>query len=332
MTDLLSRAISVYREEGARIFGRKAMSFAYNRRPRPMQSVYNQYWNVRYGSGTSILEKDWDNLLLLDAARYDEFVRVAPFDQKSIDRRITLGSRTPEFLPRTFNNAELHDTVYITANPQPLRYQFESDTVVFHDMISLLDEWDPETQTIRPEIVREAAIEASEAYPNKRLLIHFLQPHAPFLGPTAAEIRRRTGKTLDGLNPGREYTGVESKEIDTGSYGDILNEGVDREEIRMAYRETLGLVIEECQQLANSLYGKTALTSDHGELLGERVHPFGPRRWEHPGDVRTAELCVVPWIEFDNESRKRVTAEPPKDHEPASEEVVDRRLRSLGYK
>lgn len=329
MIDILSRTLSTYRDEGTITFSQKMISFVYQRTP---QTIYNQYWNARYGSGVSILENSWDNLLLLDAARYDEFVRVAPFDENSIDRRITLGSKTPEFLERTFNNMKLHDTVYITANPQPLKYQFESGTDIFHDMISLLDEWDPETQTIKPEIVREAALEASESYPTKRLLIHFLQPHAPFLGPTAAAIRHRTGKTIGGLNPGREYTDAESKDIQTASYRDILNEGVDRKEIRTAYRETLALVIQECEQLVNDLSGKTVITSDHGELLGERVLPFGSQRWEHPRGVRTAELCVVPWIEFDNGSRKQVKAEPPKGHEPTNEEIVENRLRSLGYK
>jgi len=29
---------------------------------------------------------------------------------------------------------------------------------------------------------RDAAIEAYEQFPNKRLIIHFMQPHGPFIG------------------------------------------------------------------------------------------------------------------------------------------------------
>jgi len=324
MADLLPQAISVYREDGALTLAQRAMLYAY-------RQSYNRYWNTRYGSGVSILEKEWDNLLLLDACRYDEFLNVAPYGRESIERRITVGSRTPEFLSRTFDDVRLHDTVYVTANPQVLRYHFESERDVFHDIISLLDRWDSETQTIEPEFVREAALEAAEAYPDKRLLVHFFQPHAPFLGPTAAEIRRRTGKTIGGLNPGREYTEVESKDIEPASYEDILKEGVTPEEIRTAYRETLELVVEECQQLVDDLPGKTAITSDHGELLGERLYPFGSPQWEHPGDFRNAELCVVPWVEFETGERKRVTSEPPKE-QSADEGAIDKRLRALGYK
>jgi hypothetical protein len=222
----------------------------------------------------------------------------------------------------------------VTANPQTLKFHFEFEDYcnVFYDTISLLEEWDKETQTIKPDKVRQAAVEAANNYPNKRLLIHFLQPHAPFLGSTAESIRRRTGKTIGGLDPGREYTNMDSKEIKTASYRDILKEGIERDEVRTAYRETLECVIEECQLLEKSLPGKTALTSDHGELLGERLYPFGPRQWEHPGNIRTEELCVVPYMEFSYEHRKEVRIEPPVEDESVNEDIVDRRLRSLGYK
>lgn len=329
MTDLLSRAVTTYSDEGAITFGRKALLFTYRE---TMQAIYNRYWDIRYGPGVSILEKDWDNLLLLDAARYDEFVRVAPIDEESVERRITVGSKTPEFLHRTFDNVRLHDTVYITANPQPLKYQYETDKKVFYKMISLLDQWDPEIQTIRPEIVRKVAIDTAKTYPDKRLIIHFLQPHAPFLGPTASAISKRTGKTIGGLNPGREYTSVESKNIQTATYEDILREGVNQEEIRAAYRETLELVVNECQQLVSELSGKSAITSDHGELLGERIFPFGPQRWEHPEGIRTSGLCMVPWVEFERDGRKQVTAELPQEDQSTSQEVIENRLHSLGYK
>lgn len=331
MVNIPSQIKTIYSNEGPIALGQKARSFMYSRL---IRHLYNYYWNRQHGPGTSILEKDWDNLLLLDACRYDEFCRVAPFEQATIEQRITLGSKTPEFLQHTFGDIQLHDTVYVTANPQVLKFQYEShsDTPIFHDTISLLDEWNTETQTIMPETVRKAALEAENIYPNKRLLIHFLQPHAPFLGLTAEKIRRHTGKTIGGLNPGREYTDIEQQELETGSYLEILGDGIDRKEIRTAYRETLQLVIKECQSLINTLSGKTAITSDHGELLGERIYPLGRPRWEHPAGIRTTELCVVPWVEFDTRDRKQVISEPPKQHESIDEKTIDERLRALGYK
>jgi len=299
-----------------------------------MQLAYNQYWKLRYRPGTSILEEDWDNLLLLDACRYDEFCRLDLFDNATIDSRITLGSRTPEYLERTFDDVKLHDTVYVTANPQVLKFQSESDleSPIFYNTISLLDEWDEDAQTIRPEEVTQAALRADREYPNKRLIIHFLQPHAPFLGPTAKKIQDRTGKTVGGVDPGREYTNIQPQNINSSSYMDVLEMGISPEEIRTAYRETLQLVLEECNLLRGTLSGKTALTSDHGELLGERVHPFGDPRWEHPPKVRTSELCIVPWVEFEATDRKSVIEESPKQFPEENDETVESRLQALGYR
>jgi len=329
--DLIQRAGSVYRNEGGLSLAKKALLFPLYH---SIRRAHNYYWNIQHGSGTSILTKEWDNLLLLDACRYDEFCRVSPFDPSIIDKRVTLGSKTPEFLQRTFSNTDLHDVVYVTANPQPLKFlsEYEGETPIFYDTISLLDEWDANTQTVSPETVRKAALEAAEMYPNKRLLIHFLQPHAPFLGPTAEAIKRRTGKTVGGLDPGRDYTEVEPKNIETATYLNVLNEGVTREKIRSAYRETLRLVINECLPLINTLPGKTVITSDHGELLGDRIYPFGREHWEHPRGYRTTELCVVPWIEFDDKDQKRVISEPPKHHTSIEQEKIEKRLHSLGYK
>lgn len=334
MKETVSQGITILRDDGPIEFSKKASSYISRNLARSLvRPVYNNIWYARFGSGTSILEKDWDNLLLLDACRYDEFCIVSPYDNESINKRITLESRTPDFLRSTFNNGPYHDIVYVTANPQTLKYQYESNSgKLFHDTISLLDEWDEETQTIKPDVVREAAIEAANKYPDKKLLVHFLQPHAPFLGPTAESIRQRTGKTIGGLNPGREYTDMDSKNIETASYREILNQGIKRDEIRTAYRETLELVIDECTELRKILSGKTAITSDHGELLGERLFGFGPRQWEHPGNVRNDELCIVPYISFGYDSRKEIKIEPPVEEQSVNKDVVDKRLQSLGYK
>ena len=164
-----------------------------------------------------------------------------------------------------------------------------------------------------------------------------MQPHPPFLGATAESIHERTGKTIDGLNLGHysEYVDMDPKDIEdihSVTYQEVLEEGIEREEIRRAYQETLKIVVNECHHLQESLQGKTALTSDHGELLGERQYPFGSRRWRHPGNTRTKELCVVPYLEFDCKRRKEIKSEPPAEDKSINEEIVDKRLRSLGYK
>jgi len=295
--------------------------------------ISNRQFNRTYGTGESILSRDWDILLLLDACRYDKFCEICPIDPSHVEHRVTLGSRTPSFLRRTFDERTCHDIVYITANPQPLRYDFERNDKPFNRMVSVLDEWDAEIQTIHPRDVRNAALDAAESYPEKRLIIHFLQPHAPFLGPTAAKIRERTGTTVCGLDPGREYTAVQSQNVEATGYRGILREhqSIDIEDIITAYLETLAIVTVHAINMAGRFTGKVALTADHGELLGDRLHLFGSQRWEHPGGIRTPELCTVPWVEFPFDKRRDICSEPPEQETSTEQEMVNTRLQALGY-
>lgn len=324
-----SRASDVYMKEGADALIKKGGSFS-------SLLVKKQYWNFRYGAGTSILERDWDNLLIFDACRYDDFCRVAPYDQDRIDIRRTLGSNTREFLEKTFNRKQLHDTVYVTANPKIFKRwdELNSPTPIFHDTVSVIDEWDTDLGTVTPESVVEYARDCNDRYPNKRLLIHFIQPHYPFVGPTARRIREETGKTIGGSVPMEhqqdEFEWNENQRFP--SYVDAIKAGISRQDIRTAYRESIEAVIDASYPLIEDLPGKTVITADHGEHLGDKPIPFGGRLWGHPPGVRSNALCVVPWVEFDSGSRKEVTTEPPQAQSSMDKEVVEQRLRSLGYK
>lgn len=329
---MLSRATEIYREEGGATLARKSIRFLHRNVDDLSTPVTNRYFDAQYSAGESVLEKDWDNLLLFDACRYDVFQQLCPFPESMVDRRVTVGSCTPEYLHRTFDGTTCHDIVYVTANPQPLKYIFERDEMPFHAMVSVLNQWDSETQTVEPPDVCEAARRAESRYPDKRLIVHFLQPHAPFIGPKAKWMRERLGKTIGGLNPGREYTGVDAKQIETTSYQGMLqsSDDVTIEDIRTAYRETLAICMKYIVNLTGALEGKTAISSDHGELLGESTHRLGCRHWEHPRGVRARELCVVPWVECPTDERKSVRADPPKEV-VADHENVENRLHALGY-
>lgn len=220
----------------------------------------------------------------------------------------------------------------MTANPQVIKYVSERQDSPFHATVSLLDQWNSKIQTIHPSDVYEAALRIDSKYPNKRLIVHFLQPHAPFIGPTANQIRRRTGKTIGGLDPGRSYTKMPSQSIETTSYrGMLRSENITIDDVRAAYRETLAITTNYILNLVGNLDGKTAISSDHGELLGDRLHPGGVQRWEHPRGVRAPELCLVPWIECPYDERKEIRSEPAENSIEIDQEVVDERLRSLGY-
>lgn len=146
-------------------------------------NVMKLRYKLFHGGMVDIVEEDWDNLVILDGCRYDLFYESTQDQFDEIDYRISQAPSTPKFLRSNISNRELHDTVYVTANPQYVKENLESR---FHAVIPVWkSEWDDEKNTVLPKEVLKVVKLANESYPNKRLLVHFMQPHYPFLGDTA---------------------------------------------------------------------------------------------------------------------------------------------------
>lgn len=56
-----------------------------------------------------------------------------------------------------------------------------------------------------------------------------------------------------------------------------------------AYEKNLEQVLEHVEELSNILEGKTVVTADHGDLLGENG------LYGHPGNSNLKVLRKVPW-------------------------------------
>jgi hypothetical protein len=157
-----------------------------------------EYAALKRREGIDVPAADWDNLLVLDACRWDTFLSANTVDGE-LSRVRSRGSATSEWLRENFYGRECHDIVYVTANPMhragdwvaPADTDSGDDMVVlegvFHDVVELWHEPDEQLRTTRPETVAEAALDMFERYPNKRLLVHFMQPHYPFIGEFARE-------------------------------------------------------------------------------------------------------------------------------------------------
>jgi len=63
------------------------------------------------------------------------------------------------------------------------------------------NEWDEEYKTILPGDIAAAAHDAYETCPNKRLIVHFMQPHVPFIGDLGREIEQHGILGDDEENP-----------------------------------------------------------------------------------------------------------------------------------
>ena len=276
-------------------------------------ALHSEYTDGR--DRLDFFEADWDNLLLLDACRYDTFAAVSDLPG-NLESKHTKSSSTIEFLKRYIDGRNLTDTVYVTANPQHYRKRernYISST--FHDVIDIWQEdgWDDKFRTVRPETVADAAERAAERYPDKRLLVHFMQPHYPYIGETGRE--HFDNDSLDFFNR------VLSGEVD-----------IDEDVLLRAYRENIEAVLPSVERLLESLGGRTVVSADHGEMFGERVLPIPVQEYGHPTGIHTPELTEVPWLVSENGSRRAiVSGDSEHDSDDFATDVAEQRLRDLGY-
>jgi hypothetical protein len=175
-----------------------------------------------------------------------------------------------------------------------------------------------------PSVVVDRALSVHQEYPNKRLVVHFLPPHTPFLV--------RGGEPIPEDSEYRTFHGVR-------------NGTVTESEMREVYRENVEYVLDFVEELVDGLDGKTVVSADHGELLGEGVsaacrllHP----RWSfrdranfdygHYSKIRVPELVEVPWLELPHNGRRRIVAADEPAGVEMDEEAIDEQLEALGYK
>jgi hypothetical protein len=263
-----------------------------------------------YPHGVDVFEdEDWDNLMILDACRYDAFEAQVELDGR-LEKRRSRGAMSPEFVRGNFANKRLHDVVYVSANEwfEQLRDDIDADV---HRFVNLQrDHLDLAGVSVRPETVTEQALRVADESPDKRLLVHYMQPHQPYIGPTGERWFERSPGLIETLRK---------------------SEGVTDELLRQAYRETLDIVLDCAAELVEALPGKTVITADHGELLGERVFPLPVKTYGHFDGLYVDELLDVPWFVCDYDERKTTRSEPPSAADAADTTDVEDRLRSLGY-
>jgi hypothetical protein len=84
------------------------------------------------------------------------------------------------------------------------------------------------------------------------------------------------------------------------------------------------------EELHDLLGGKSVITADHGELLGERY--LGKRRWGHRREYELEEAREVPWHTIESDERREINAEEPIGYETPAGDSTKQHLESLGYR
>jgi hypothetical protein len=267
--------------------------------------------------GIDLMAQDWDTLIVVDAARadlFEETVDVSRFDEY---RRVkSRGSATSEW-SRTNFTAEYGDTVYVSGNPVPSRHI----TGTFHEYVEVWREgFDDDIGTIRADAVADAARAVYERHPDKRLIVHFMQPHYPFVRDERFQFSY--WRNTDGIDYGGDDR---ARDV-----WDAIGLGLaDRDEVWAAYRDNLEYVMEYVWDLVSALDGRTVVHSDHGNVVGARSWPIPVRTYGHPAGLRLPDLLAVPWAVIEGD-RRPIRDDGAGQHGRETEDMTEK-LRALGY-
>jgi len=266
--------------------------------------------------GTNVFEFDWDVLIVLDACRYDLFLEFAPQHEvyshiDSVTHINSVASTTKKWIPRTFRDAPSQlakNTHYVTCTG------FADKTLDETELHAIDHVWeyaqDPEYNLTRPEAVTDAAIDAIWNSSAERIVVHYVQPHAPFLHCIGKYNSRGRGKHS------------------TQNVWHGLKEGqFDKDSVWEDYGKNLLRGLDEVQTVVENTDGKIAITSDHGNAFGE----WGV--YGHPGYAPIKSIRKVPWVELSGLGKREYQIEGKEAMTTNTESrSVDDQLAALGYR
>lgn len=215
--------------------------------------------------GVKVLDEEWDYLIVLDACRYDYFEKYN-FIDGNLQKVNSVATYTLDWVIRNFGGRNCKDIVYVSANPYVSNTElikYIGYNPFYHIEPVWEYGWDDKLGTVPPEAVTKAAIKCKNKFPDKRMIVHYMQPHGPYLD--APDFPKFWEMGILGVR--------RNKEIITGLY--ISN---------------LVRVLKEVEALIKHLEGKIVITSDHGEMFGEYFIS------DHASDLFFKELREVPWL------------------------------------
>lgn len=263
--------------------------------------------------GRSIFEEDWDVCVILDACRADELERFQNGHDwlESVGRFPSIASCTWNWLPRTLERTPdevLKNTTYVAANPF-------TDRFCTADEFYELDEvwryaWNEEAGTVLPRPVTDRAIHHGRNTNSPRLLVHYVQPHVPFLTERSRKLSRSN------FDHGEESV--------TDAWDRVTRGELSPDKAISRYRETLSQILEEVDLLLTNIDAEQVIiTADHGEAFGE----WG--LYGHPPQIDLPCLTEVPWVVTTGTDNQ--THQPAEYDEKRNEVSQAEQLKALGY-
>jgi len=268
----------------------------------------------RISFGTNIFEYDWDILIILDACRSDLFEEFAPkhesydyFDE--ISSIWSVASMTPIWLRRTFHNAPedmVKSTHYVTGAGQSERCLNKED---FHQIDHV---WkyamSQDYGQTKSGAITDAAIDAIRNSEAERIVIHYPEPHAPFLHC----LGKYNSKSTETGRTQNVWEGLKERKF-------------DKSEVWEDYGKNLLTVLDEVLTIIRNSEDAIVITSDHGNAIGE----WGV--YGHPARVPIKSIRKVPWIETKGTGKHIYEIKGKEEMSTGVESSLEEHLQALGY-
>lgn len=310
-----------------------ALEYAY----RLPSTILNGYYPI----GTNVFDKDWDVLILLDTCRVDALEAVADeYDfLNEVGSLKSVGGSSAEWIARTFDTSHRDDisqAAYLSANTHAegvldIKWQNTGEkhatyralrhtpTVDIDDLgkVEYLFKYEPwgedgprghEKGMTPPRYVTDRAIQVNRKADFDRLVLHYFQPHSPWVANALEEDR-------------------DLKEYEDDWWG-YLTETGDVESVWEAYLDDLRYVLDDVEILLENIDAdRVAISADHGEAFGE-YGILGHKNGSLHPKVRN-----VPWAITDAEDTGNYEPEIEEpDASRTSREDLNEQLEALGYK
>jgi len=296
----------------------------------------------KYVQPKTIFDYDWDLLVVLDACRVDALREVACEYEfiTDVDAKWSVGSTSKEWIINTYTEQYsdvINDTALVSGNgwtdsvlvdePDFSRWtgtknsRFHESRLfakALHRPLVDADDFDRYVPVAPAkdshefgaaplaETVTEAAVETGREGDHSRMIVHYLQPHAPYLSRAVERglITEIELHPLESLREGRET----------------------KDRIWELYLENLRYVLDSVQVLLKNVDADTAvITADHGELFGE-LGIYG-----HLGGIPHPALRRVPWMETSAVDGRELDADVLDRLTESPMEETQERLKELGY-
>lgn len=245
--------------------------------------LLRNYFNFLPNKGFKITEKEWDYLIVLDACRFDYFQKINDLKGK-LKKAYSLGSSTLEWRNKNFTRKH-KDIIYVSANPfiSNIKIKGFNGSHYFYKVYDVWKNgWNNKLHSVHPKEINKEAIQLTKEYPKKRLIIHYIQPHYPFVGSDLEfNLDMRSGKNQ-----------IEGNLTDHRAerYRQLMFDKQRIKKMKQAYIDNLRFVLEYVKKLVSSFKGKIVVTADHGEAFGNKGI------FAHPGGIHIKTLIEVPWL------------------------------------